>query len=178
MRTGAAVSNGLAAGEYITNCTRSGDFWFGGGFTVVDGENPRQPRTNTARKKRSGDVAPKLDGVRAFVTGRERWAIRTGAVPFVVTIADRRINPGAVRPRDLSRRGCADQVSQPAMGYDRFTVRVCQRFVVTTRALLLTLAALWPTTDSEGISVYDTPPSDRSPLSSVGRSLPELPVAR
>ena len=29
--------NGLAAGEYITNCTRSGDIWFGGGFTVVNG---------------------------------------------------------------------------------------------------------------------------------------------
>ena len=29
--------NGLAAGQYITNCTRRGDIWFGGGFTVVSG---------------------------------------------------------------------------------------------------------------------------------------------
>ena len=27
----------LAAGQYITSCTRSGNAWFGGGFTVVDG---------------------------------------------------------------------------------------------------------------------------------------------
>jgi hypothetical protein len=28
---------GLAAGQYITNCLRSRDIWFGGGFTVVNG---------------------------------------------------------------------------------------------------------------------------------------------
>jgi hypothetical protein len=28
---------GLAAGQYVTNCTRSNNVWFGGGFTVVNG---------------------------------------------------------------------------------------------------------------------------------------------
>jgi hypothetical protein len=28
---------GLAAGQYVTTCARSGNVWFGGGFTVVNG---------------------------------------------------------------------------------------------------------------------------------------------